>query len=142
MTQPSHVRSCAARSRSSLRRSNAVRYRSYESRNWRSTRDEKMSSPRGFDEGGIGDRGTTEELRFESRPSRDGERRLVLPPSVGVGVGLVGVGAGVGVGDVRPKSIENGLKGSLDRSGGWRTFRYILKFLSARFAWGTYLQEK
>lgn len=75
-----------------------------------------MSSPRGFEDGGMGERGTTEELRLDKRESRDGERRLVS--SVGdVGVD-VGEGVGVGEGDVRAKSIEKGLNGSLERSGG------------------------
>lgn len=64
----------------------------------------------------MGERGTTEELRLDKRESRDGERRL--GSSVGdVGVD-VGVGVGVGEGDGRAKSIEKGLNGSLERSGG------------------------
>lgn len=86
----------------------------------------------------MGEIGTTEELRLESLESGDGERRLF--PSVEVGVD-VGVGVGVGEGGVRAKSIDKGLKGSLERKGGCRTFRNMLKFLNARFACGTYLEE-
>ena len=70
----------------------------------------------------------TDNERFALVPSgeREGERRF---GDVGVGVG-VGVGEGVG----RGKSVENRLRGNLERSGGWRTLRYIFRFRSARFA--------
>ncbi len=64
--QPNHVASYVARSCSSRFLSNALRYRSYDSLNDRSTREEKISSPRGFNEGGIGAMGT-DELRFDMR---------------------------------------------------------------------------
>lgn len=70
---PLQVRAAACRSRSSRLRSKAVRYRSYASRKPRSTRDEKMSSPRGFVVGGIDGIGTVEEDRF---PNRVGEGDL------------------------------------------------------------------
>ena len=72
-SHPLQVHAAACRSRSSRLRSKAVRYRSYASRKPRSTRDEKMSSPRGFVVGGIDGIGTVEEDRF---PNRVGEGDL------------------------------------------------------------------
>lgn len=132
--QPSHVAAYTSRSRSSRRRSNALRYRSYASRKERSTRLEKMSSPRGFDDGGIGAMGT-DELRFAAPPARrggDGERRRASRFAAGGGGGDEGAGRG--------KRSANGLKGSLERSGGCRTLRYMFRLRNARFACGTYLR--
>ncbi len=89
-----------------------------------------MSSPRGFDAGGMGEMGT-EELRLDMRVGEGEWRR---PPS-----SVTGEGGRDGDGDVRGKRKENGLKGNLDRSGGCRTFKNMLKFRSARLACGTYL---
>jgi hypothetical protein len=72
-SHPIEVRAAACRSRSSRLRSKAVRYRSYASRKPRSTRDEKISSPRGFVVGGIDGIGTVEDDRF---PNRVGEGDL------------------------------------------------------------------
>lgn len=71
----------------------------------------------------------TEELRFVLLVCGEGERRRA---------GIVG-GEGVGVG--RGNNRVNGFKkeGSFERSGGWRTLRYILRFRRARLTWGTYL---
>ena len=91
-----------------------------------------MSSPRGLEVGGIGDIGT-EELRLESRVG-EGDRAR--------GEGDVGDGGRDGDGEVRGNRNEKRLNGSLDCSGGCRTFRYILKLRSARFACGTYLCEE
>ncbi|CCL98732.1 uncharacterized protein FIBRA_00737 [Fibroporia radiculosa] len=124
-THPTHVFAYSARSRHSLFRSNAARYRSYDSRNPRSTRDENISSPRDVDAGGIGDIGT-EELRFVllalgegDRARRTGEGTIVVVTRVE---------------SVRPNRKERGLKGNFDRKGGWRTFRCMLNCRSARFA--------
>lgn len=86
-----------------------------------------MSSPRGFEAGGMGEIGT-EELRFVARFG-EGERRREDGDE----------GDGVDEGDGRGKRKEKGLNGSLERNGGWRTLRYMLKFRKARLAWGTYL---
>lgn len=102
----------ASRSLSSLLRSNAVRYLSYESRNPRSTLDEKMSSPRGLLLGGIVGIGTLDGLRLFIR------------------TGLGGLGGGVADGAV----LANGLR---DRRRGCRRFRYMLKVRRARLACGT-----
>lgn len=118
---PVQVRAAACRSRSSRLRSKAARYRSYASRKPRSTRDEKISSPRGFVVGGIDGIGTAEEERF---PSRVGEEDLARFEDVGP-LGEAG----------RGKRYESGLY--RDLRGAWRMLRYILKFRSARFAWGT-----
>jgi hypothetical protein len=67
------VRAAASRSRLSRLLSKAPRYLSYASRKLRSTRDEKISSPRGFVVGGIDGIGTAEDERF---PSRVGEGDL------------------------------------------------------------------
>ena len=93
----------------------------------RSTRDEKINSPRGLDVGGMGAMGI-DELRLLGGGDGDGfrERRE----------GGGGTGAG------RGNKKENRLKGSRDCIGGWRTFRYMLKLRSARFAWGTYLERQ
>ena len=48
---------------------------------------------------------------------------------------------GGGVGG-RAKRRAKGLKGSLERSGGWRMLRCMLKLRSARFACGTYLRGR
>ena len=40
----------------------------------------------------------------------------------------------------RGKSSEKRLKGSLERNGGWRTLRNMLKLRNARLACGTYLR--
>lgn len=101
-----------------------------------------MSSPRGFDAGGIGAMGT-DELRFAGPPpvraSGEGVRRLLGLGGTG-DVGEDGAeGEGVGDGGVRGKSREKRLKGNLERRGGWRTFRYMFRFRSARLACGTYL---
>jgi hypothetical protein len=42
----------------------------------------------------------------------------------------------------RGKKKESGLKVIFDRSGGFRTLKYMLNDLSARFACGTYLVGK
>jgi hypothetical protein len=63
-SHPVQVLAAACRSRSSRLRSNLARYRSYASRKLRSTRDEKMSSPRGFAVGGIDGIGTAEDERL------------------------------------------------------------------------------
>ena len=95
-----------------------------------------MSSPRGLFAGGIGAMGT-DELRFAGRASGDGERRL---PSA---VGDAARDEGVGDGGVRGKSFaKSSAKGSFERSGGWRTLRYMFRFRSARFACGTYLENE
>ena len=93
-----------------------------------------MSSPRGFCDGGIGAMGT-DELRFDMRWG-DGERREL--EGVDGEAGVDGV-TGDGEGEVRGNRNAKGLKNSLERSGGWRTFRYMLKCRRALFAWGTYL---
>jgi hypothetical protein len=72
-SHPLQVRAAVCRSRSSRLRSNAARYRSYASRKVRSTRDEKMSSPRGFVVGGIDGIGTADDDR---RPNCVGEGDL------------------------------------------------------------------
>lgn len=96
----------ASRSRTSRLRSNPCLCRSYASRNERSTREENISSPRGFEAGGMGAMGT-DELRFETRFG-EGERRRGL-------VGVVGEGGEDGVlGNRKAK----GLNGSLLRRGG------------------------
>lgn len=70
-----------------------------------------MSSPRGLEAGGMGEIGT-EELRFESRVGEgEAARRRGLS-------GAIGEEGREGDGDVRGKRKENGLKGSLERSGG------------------------
>lgn len=74
-SHPVQVLSAACRSRSSRLRSNAARYRSYASRKLRSTRDEKMSSPRGFVVGGIDGIGTADDERL---PNCVGEGDLAL----------------------------------------------------------------
>ena len=85
----------------------------------RSTRDEKINSPRGLDVGGMGAMGI-DELRLLGGGDGDGfrERRE----------GGGGTGAG------RGNKKENRLKGNRDWIGGWRTFRYMLKLRRARFA--------
>jgi hypothetical protein len=75
-SHPLQVRAAACRSRSSRLRSNAERYRSYASRKLRSTRDEKMSSPRGFVVGGIDGMGIADDDRL---PNCVGEGDLVRP---------------------------------------------------------------
>lgn len=129
--QPSHVASYASRSRSSRFRSNALRYRSYDSRNERSTRDENISSPRGLLDGGIGEIGT-DELRLDMRMGEGARRRLTS--------GVVGDEGREGDGEVRGKRNENGLKGNFERRGGCLTFKYIFRFRRAWFACGTYLK--
>ena len=94
-----------------------------------------MSSPRGFDAGGIGWMGTDELRRLAPGAGEgDGLRRRGV-------CGVVGEdGDAGGSGDCgRAKRNAKGLKGSLERSGGWRTLRYMLKFRRARLACGTYL---
>lgn len=62
--------------------------------------------------------------------------------------GRVGEGGRGEVGDPSGEGVElyedeafrkNGIR---DLSGSWRRLRYILKFRSARFAWGTYLEKR
>lgn len=84
-----------------------------------------MSSPRGLEAGGIGGMGT-EELRFVLLACGEGERRRA-----GI-VGGDGEGEGVGRGNKRVNGFKK--EGSFERSGGWRTLRYILRFRSARLA--------
>ena len=91
-----------------------------------------MSSPRGFDAGGIGARGTLE-LRRPPVPDGDGLRRRTGLLCVGE-AGVVGSGG-------RAKRKAKGLKGSLERNGGWRMLRCMLKLRSDRFACGTYLDR-
>ena len=107
----------ASFSRSSLFRSNAARYLSYESLKVLSTLDEKMSSPRGLVLGGIVGIGTEEALRLDMG-ERDGD-------------GDGGLGDVMGGVDL---AKENGFK---ERRAGCRRFKYILKFRRARFACGT-----
>lgn len=38
-------------------------------------------------------------------------------------------------------TFRKNVKGFRGLSGGWRRLRYMLKFRSARFAWGTYLKK-
>lgn len=91
-----------------------------------STRDEKMSSPRGFAAGGIGAIG------------REIDADLARGLAVCVGdidrdeVAIVG---SLGLG----KKKESGFHANLDAKGGLRTLRYMLNERRARFAWGTYL---
>lgn len=91
-----------------------------------------MSSPRGLEAGGMGGMGTEE------------KRRLL--PGEGEGLRLRGKCGEVGeMGEVggggRAKRNAKGLKGSLERRGGWRMLRYMLKLRRARFACGTYLES-
>ena len=91
-----------------------------------------MSSPRGLEEGGMGEMGT-EELRFVVVRFGEGERRLGV--GGGAGGGVLGLGLVWGeMGDGRGNRNEKGLKGSLERSGGCRTLRNMLKFRSERLA--------
>ncbi len=92
-----------------------------------------MSSPRGFAAGGIGGIGT-EDARRAGRVG-DGLRVRFVPVDEDEEVREVGT-EGVG----RAKRKAKGLKGSLERSGGWRMLRYMLKLRRARFACGTYLR--
>lgn len=64
----------------------------------------------------------TEELRLDGRLGEGDLRRF----DEATGGGEDGA--------VRGNNMEDGLNGNLDRNGGCRTFRYILKFRSARFA--------
>jgi len=59
----------------------------------------------------------------------------LLMGRVGEGVRGEVSGAGCGVG------VRKNVNGFRDLSGGWRRLRYILKFRSARLAWGTYLER-
>lgn len=49
---------------------------------------------------------------------------------------------GVGTCAGRGNKKENMLIGNLDCMGGWRTFKYMLKFRRARLACGTYLKAE
>ena len=89
-----------------------------------------MSSPRGFDAGGIGAIGT-EVLRLDMRGG-EGDLRGCANA---VGDGGVGDGVVDGEGgELRGKKKENQLSGNLERNGGWRTLRYMLRLRSARLA--------
>jgi hypothetical protein len=83
-----------------------------------------MSSPRGLVAGGMGEMGTgvASELGSDMLFGGVSER-----------------GGDVDRGGGRGKRKAKGLKGTLERSGGWRTFRYMLKARKALFACGTYL---
>ena len=99
-----------------------------------------MSSPRGLDAGGIGVRGTLELRRAAPRPGEGLRRRA----GGEAGEADVDVDEGEGGGGVggRAKRRAKGLKGSLERNGGWRMLRCMLKLRSDRFACGTYLDHK
>ncbi len=90
-----------------------------------------MSSPRGLEAGGIGAMGTEELRLLELAEDGDGLR---LRGEWGE-MGEVG-------GDGRAKRNAKGLKGSLERRGGCRMLRYMLKLRRARFACGTYLGKR
>jgi hypothetical protein len=77
--------------------------------------------------------GTAEGLRLLSGRVGEGARGE-LGNRRGDG-GVLGGGGGAFL-----KLRKNG-KGIRDLSGGWRRLRYMLKFRSARFAWGTYLDK-
>lgn len=85
-----------------------------------------MSSPRGFVVGGIGAMGT-DATCLESG---------LLPRRVrsGLGVGCEGRDCWASPGVSRGKRKASGLNRKRDRRGRWRTFRYMLKLRSARFA--------
>lgn len=116
--QPRHVCASSYSSFSTRRRSNLALYFSYDSRKFRSTRDEKMSSPRGLFAGGMGAIGTLAPL-FRRRSG------LV----VRVGDGVANEGSGVPL-----RNNDKGFKVIRDRRGLCRTFRYMLKFRSALLA--------
>jgi hypothetical protein len=119
-SQPHHVVAAASLCLSSLLRSNVARYRSYDSRNDRSTREENMSSPRGLVVGGI-DGIVVDPVRAPDRVGEDG------------GSDCDSSGRG--------KKNARGFRRSFERSGGLRTFRYILNDRRALFACGTYLRR-
>ena len=77
--------------------------------------------------------GTAEGLRLLRGRVGEGGRGEVGDRS-GDGGELLGDGAFL-------KFRKNG-NGIRDLKGGWRRFRYMLKFRSARLAWGTYLERK
>ena len=115
MNQPHQVSAASNFCLSSLFLSNADRYLSYESRKDLSTRDENISSPRGFVVCGMDD-------IVEARAT-----------------GGVGEGGSCG-GEGRGKSSDSGLKRNFDRNGGVRTFKYMLNDRKALLACGTYLK--
>jgi hypothetical protein len=79
-----------------------------------------MSSPRGLVVGGMGG--------------------IVVVVVLVVGAVRVGEDGGGDCGsDGREKKNERGLRRSVERKGGLRTFKYILNDLKALFACGTYL---
>lgn len=117
MSQPHQVLASSSRCRSSRLRSKAERYRSYASRNPRSTREENMSSPRGLVVCGI--------------VWRVVEAADTRPPGLGARVGDIGRDGGS---EGRGKKNESGFKGNLERNGGLRTLRYMFRDRRALFA--------
>jgi hypothetical protein len=111
---PYHVFFHSVYSLSSLLLSNADRYLSYDSRNAFSTREEKISSPRGFFAGGMGGMVRVVDADLDLVPGGEGDRELDK------------IGESLGLG----KKKESGFH--LDRRGGF-TFRYMLNERSARF---------
>jgi hypothetical protein len=82
-----------------------------------------MSSPRGLDVGGIGAMGRDVDPRDILSEVGDALRERLM--------GEVG----------RENRNDRGLKGTFDRRGARRTFRYMLNDLSALLACGTYLSH-
>jgi hypothetical protein len=94
-----------------------------------------MSSPRGFEAGGIGAMGMAVFTVLRARGGTAARVTGSFGSEGPVGDGGVEVAGGGGVG--RGKRNDNGLKGNEELKGGLRTLRYILNERSARFAWGT-----
>lgn len=102
---------------SALLRSHSPRYRSYPSRNAGLTRDEKMSSPRGFREGGIGGNGTgcRDEVELTTGKARVTASRDEDVEAVVGGIGseeaVVGIGGREGKSIVRLEAVAEGDSG-------------------------------
>lgn len=144
----------AASSFSFLLRSKTLRYRSYPSRNARETLEEKIISPRGLEEGGMGwicrrRRGGSAVGFAGSGASRT--RRVVGPPparevpegeagkseDLDTAVELTPADAALSIA-AEPLDLMKGRDDSqLSPAGGLRVLRYMLKGLSARLACGT-----
>lgn len=107
------------RSLSSLRLSKADRCFSYPSRNGLEIREENMSSPRGFDAGGMGFSGC------EADADGDRERDRMASDDGRLDTGDAG--------DERRSQDITGIE-KRAVNGGFRTFKYMLKDRSARLA--------